>query len=181
VSTRPRLHTLFQGTKVRHLLIEGADPGAKNLIQLENGVPTVIFTGKQYEVEQKAHSLMAEWSKTERFEYRKDGDPPAFEALRPTITLVTLMGYTRIHDPKQQKGMNLIGVVPLAQWRGWKDKNGDDYEYGFDGTTIFGQPKVTAAHGVNMEPKTNEEFVATLKKVGELRKSLGPTHTFILG
>lgn len=52
---------------------------------------------------------------------------------------------------------------------------------GFDGITIFGQPKVTTAHGVNMEPKTNEEFVATMKKVVELRKILGPTHTFILG
>ena len=178
--THPRLHTLFQRAKVRHLLIEFADP-ASNLIQLENGVATVIFKGKQYEVEEKADLLMGEWIKTESFEYRKDDDPPVFEALRPTIALLMSMGYTKIYDPKQQKGMNLIGEVPLAQWRGWKDKNGDDYEYGFDGTTIFGQPKVTAAHGINMEPKTTEEFVAVLKQVVKLRESLGPTHTFILG
>ena len=178
---RPRLHTLSQGSRVRRLLIEGNDLADKTLSQLVDGVRTVVARGKQYEVENKADSLMQEWIKNEGFEYRKEGGPPAFEPLQPTITLVMLMGYTKIYDPKQKKGMNLIGEVPLAQWQGWKDKNGEDYEYGFNGTTLYGKPKVTAKHGVNMTPKNNEELIAVLRQATQIEKSLGPVQTFILG
>jgi hypothetical protein len=181
VNSHPRLHTLSRGAKVRHLLIDGDDPAAKSLIQLENGVRTVVATGTEYEMGEKAKSMIRRWTKTEGFKRREDGGPPVFESLQPTMTLVTLMGYTKIYDPKQKKGRNLLGEVPLAQWPGWRDKNGADYEYGFTGTTIYGQPKVTAKHGLNMTPKTDEELFAALKKAIAIRKSLGPENTFIIG
>jgi len=174
------LHTLFNGANVRHLLIEGDDPASESLIQLENGVRTVVARGTEYEMREKAKSLTRDWMTKEGFECTEDGGPPAYEPLQPTIAVATLMGYTKICDPKCKQGMNLLGEVPLASWQGWKDKNGDDYEYGFNGLTIFGRPKVTANHGVNMRPKT-DEFFAALKKAVEIRKSLGPDHQFLLG
>lgn len=165
---------------MRHLLIEGSDPGAMNLCQLVDGVHSVVATGKQYEMEEKAHSVMTEWKTEEGFEYKKDGDPPVFEPLKHAIALAMLMGHTKVVDPKHKQPRNPLGQVPLASWQGWKDKSGADYEYGFTGSTLYGQPKVTAKHGVNMTPKDNTEFLASLKKVVEIRKALGPEHEFLL-
>ena len=164
---------------MRHLLIEGSDAGAISLCQLVNGVHTIVATGTQYEMDKKAQSMMAEWAQ-EGFKYKRDGDPPIFEPLKDAVALAILMGYTKVVDPKHKQQSNFLGQVPLASWQGWKDKSGTDYEYGFTGATLYGQPKVTTKHGVNMTPKDNAEFLASLKKVIEIRKALGPEHEFLL-
>jgi hypothetical protein len=181
VTHRPTLYTLSKGSTVRHLLIEGDDPGAKTLSQLVDGVRTVVAIGTHYEMDQKAISVMQDCMKNEDFEYRKDGDPPVFESRKAIIALTTTMGYTTVYDPKCKKGLNMLGQAPLAQWQGWVDKLGNDYEYGFTGTTIYVQPKVTANHGLNLTPKDNQEFIATLKKAIEIRKSLGPEQELVIG
>lgn len=109
MNSHPRLHTLSHGAKVRHLLIEGDDPATKRLIQLENGVRTVVATGTEYEMGEKAKSMMRQWTKADGFKRREDGGPPVFESLQPTIALVTLMGYTKIYDPKQKNGTPFRG------------------------------------------------------------------------
>jgi hypothetical protein len=177
----PTLFTLFQGSTVRHLLIEGNDPGVMNLSQLVDGVRTVVATGTSYEMNKKADFIVEEWMKKESFKYKKHGDPPVFESLKDAVTLALLMGHTGVFDPKSAKGLNNpLGQVPLASWQGWQDKSGSDYEYGFTGTTLYGQPKVTAKHGVNLTPKDNAEWIANVNKALQIRKALGPEHEFLL-
>src|SRR6266702_2691919 len=109
---RPTLFTLYERSRVRHLLIEGSDPGEMSLCQLVDGVRTVVATGTQYEMDKKAHSVMQEWMGQEGFEYKKQGDPPVFEPLKHAITLAMLMGHTKVVDPKCKQGLNLLGQVP---------------------------------------------------------------------
>lgn len=176
-----RVYTLHKGSAVRHLLIEGDDNAAKTLSKLEDGERTVVATGTHYEMDQKATSLMGEWMKNEGFKYRKDADPPVFESLKAVVALTTLVGYQHVYDPKCKNMRNMTGLVPLAHWQGWKDTLGNDYEYGFTGTTIFVQPRVTANHGVNMRPKDNQELMETFRKAIAVRKSLGPEQELVIG
>ncbi|MGA8503615.1 MAG: hypothetical protein WB683_18835 [Candidatus Sulfotelmatobacter sp.] len=173
---RPTLHTLHRGREVRHLLIEGDDHSARTLSQVFDGVRTVIDKGTTYEMNEKAQALWQGWMKSERFEYQKDGQPPAaFESLQAVVALLLLMKYKQIFDPKcVNPRTNPLGVVPLAQWKGWIDAKGDGYEYSYGGgPSLFGQPKITLKHG--------KDLIATLKKGAELSKSLGPSYTFTLG
>ncbi len=179
VGSYPTLHTMNKGAQVRHLLIVGHSPSAMKLVQLADGVETAVSTGTQYEVGQDATVAMEEWRR-EGFTYRKDSDPP-FEPFRPTLALLTRMGYTKIFDSECKKGLNLLGEVPLTRWQGRTDKLGNDYEYGYTTMKLHARPRVTAEHGVNMRPATNEEFVATIGRSLDIRKSLGPDAEFILG
>jgi hypothetical protein len=97
------------------------------------------------------------------------------------VALLMRMGFTKIFDPAQKRGANALGELPLAQWQGRTDRRGDDYEYGYISMKLYAQPRVTAAHGVNMQPATNEEFFVEIKKAVEIRKSLGPDAEFVLG
>ncbi len=180
ISNRPTLHTMSKGSQVRHLLLVGDNPSVMNLVRLLDGVESTIATGTRYEVDQEAVVAMQEWRR-EGFTHRKDSDPPAFELLRPTLALLLRMGYTRIFDSRHKKGSNLLGEVPLTQWQGCEDKLGNDYEYGYTYAKLYAQPRVTAEHGLNMRPATNEEFWVTIKKAVEIRKSLGASAEFILG
>ena len=167
------LRTLHRLSEVRHLLVQGDDLGAQVLSSLINGVRTEIDRGPVYKMEEKADSLMQEWMK-EGFEYRNESGPPVFEPLRDILALAKLMGYTSVTHRQH------LASVPLDRWHGCKDRNDDDYEYGYTGLTIYAQPKVTAKHGVNMVPRTNEEFFAELKKAVQIRKGLGPDREFLL-
>jgi hypothetical protein len=175
------VYTLHHRSTVRHLLIEGDDNGAKTLSKLEDGERTVVATGTHYEMDQKATSVMREWIKNEGFRYRKDGDPPVFESLEAIVALTTSVGYQHIYDPNYKTMRNMLGQVPLAQWQGRKDTLGNDCEYGFTGTTIYVQPRVTANHGVNMKPKDNQELMETFRKAIAIRKSLGPEQELVIG
>jgi hypothetical protein len=98
---QPTLYTLHKGSMVRHLLIEGDDPGAKTLSRLDNGVRTVVATGTHYEMDQKAMSLIKDWGQSEGFKWRSDDGPPVFESLPEIIALTKLMGHTELYDFKQ--------------------------------------------------------------------------------
>jgi hypothetical protein len=174
---RPTPHTLYRGREVRHLLIEGNDPGAMTLSQVFDGVRTVIDTGTSYEMSKKADAMWQEWITGEGFEYQKDGSFFAFESLEAVVALVLLMRYTVIHDSKCESPRNLTGVVPLVQWKGWTDKNGDSYMYSFSGgPSLYGRPDVAIRH--SLKPlKTIAEMADTVKK----ENALGPSHTFTLG
>jgi hypothetical protein len=88
-----------------------------------------------------------------------------------------LMGHTGVYDSKH----NLPVTVPLDRWQGCRDANGDDYQYGYTGTTIEALPRVTTKHGVSMVLSTNtQEMVAQMAKIIEIRKALGPDRSFLL-
>lgn len=172
----PTLYTVEKGSTVRHLLIEGDDPGAKTLSKLENGVSTVVDTGTHYEMDEKALALIKDLCQKEDFSWKND-NAPVWESLREIVALAKLMGHTSLHDVRYITAPD----VPLDRWQGCKDKNGDDYMYWYTGTTIVACPRVTAKHGVSMVLSTNtQELVAQLAKIGEIRKALGPERTFLL-
>jgi hypothetical protein len=177
LSQQPTLHSLHRGSTVRHLLIEGNDPGAKTLSRLDNGVRTVVATGTHYEMDQKAMALIEEWCQNEEFKWRGEDGVPVWESLRDVLALAKLMGHTSLYDFKH----NLPVTVPLDRWQGCKDKNGDDYQYGYTGTTIEACPRVTAKHGVSMVLSSNtQEMVGQLAKIIEIRRALGPDRKFVL-
>lgn len=172
---QPSLYSLHKGSTVRHLLVEGNDPGAKTLSRLDNGVRTVVATGTHYEMDQKAMALIQEWCENEGFKWRSDDGAPVWESLQGVVALAKLMGHTNLYEATHIFGT----AVPLDRWQGCRDKNGDDYQYGYTGTMIEALPRVTAKHGINMSP-SNEELFAMLSKSIEIRKALGPNRRFML-
>ncbi len=168
-----RLRTFNRRSEVRHLLIEGEDASTRTLSTLVNGVRTEVERGPLYKMEERADALTEQWA-DEGFEYRSDNGPPAFEPLRHVITLAKLMGHATVMQAGHPAS------IPLERWAGCRDANGDEYEYGYDGLNLYAQPKVTAKHGVNMQPKTHEEFIAEISKAIKIRKALGPDRQFIL-
>jgi hypothetical protein len=98
-----------------------------------------------------------------------------WESLHDVVALAKLMGHTSVFDFKH----NLPVTVPLDRWQGCRDKNGDDYQYGYAGTTIEAWPKVTARHGITMTP-TSEELLDWMGKVVKIRTALGPDRRFLL-
>jgi hypothetical protein len=178
---RPTLHTLHKGREVRHLLIEGDDPGAMKLNQVVGGVRTVLANGTSYEMNKQADTMRQEWMQSERFEYQKHGQFTAYESLQAVVSIALLMRYKVIHDPKCVNLRNPLGVVPLATWKGWTDANGDSYMYSLNDPSLFGRPDVIARHPINLTPKTNAEMFETLSKAAQIEKTLGPSHTFVLG
>ena len=175
--------------EVRHLLIQESDgPGKTNLSQLTAGVQTPIATGTQFEMIQKADQLTQLWTANEGFKFPKEGTP-VFESLDRTIALAKIMGYTTVYDSKYKnltgpdpRRLNATGEVPLTGWPGQRSgKSGGGYEYAFEGMKIIANPALPRDHGLNMAPKTNEEFFAVMKQAIALKAAIGPTVEFLLG
>lgn len=184
MSTCQILHTLkkeIPGKEVRHLVLNLENgPGAAILSQLSNAVETPIATGTQYEMGQKANAVAEEWRANEEFNYTSDHQL-VFDSLKNTVALAALMGHTFVYDARYKSQRDLIGEVPLSQWPGLAPKNGGGYLYAFDGMTIIAEPTLPANHGIKMEFKTSQETLAVLKKVAELRDTVGPRVEFLLG
>jgi hypothetical protein len=169
-----RLRTFSLGSDVRHLLIQGEDNASWTLSTLINGVRTEVEHGPLYKMEESADTLTKQWC-DEGLRWRGDNSPPVWEPLRHVVTLVKLLGHNTVMEAGH------LATIPLDRWTGCRDKNGDDYIYGYDGgMNLYAQPNVSARHGLNMEPKTNEEFIALTKKAIEIRKALGPDRHFFL-
>lgn len=178
-------HTLAKekhpGREVRHLLIESENgPGATNLFQVSAGVVTKVASGTEYETRTKAEELAREWAKKEGFELSSDRNP-AFEPLKHTISLARFMGHRVLYDPRAKGGMNFTGAVPLEKWAGMAAKNGGGYEYAFTGTKILARPTLPPNHGLDMNPKDNQEWAATMQKVVQILNTVGPGDEFVLG
>lgn len=167
--------------QIRHLIVVPVD-GAKVtvLMQLVSGTQTEIATGTEYDMGQKADSVLLEWAK-EGFRYQREREP-AYEDLKSTVSLATLMGYKVVYDPTyvNVRRMNFTGAVPLAEWPGRLGKNGGAYQYAFTGTTILASPTLPPGHGINMAPST-EEFIQTMRQATELQKTVGAFVELVLG
>src|SRR5258708_33319476 len=130
----PTLHTMVRQSpyEARHLLIRSVDGSlVTNLIQLVSGNETGLGAGTEYEMDRKAEALMEEWAR-EGFRPLREPNERAWESLRETIALLSLMGYNVVydHDYKDLRG-NFTGAVPLDQWQGKQGKNGGSYKYAF--------------------------------------------------
>lgn len=156
--------------EVRRLLIHLVNgPGLTTLSQLIGTAHTVIATGTQYEVEQRADSLAQLWLK-EGFESPSENSPPPYESLEAVVKISSIMGHTQISVPSR---VNPIGAVPLTQWRGLVPKNNGSYEYAFDGFYIHAQGALPPNHNL-MWPNDSKEWPAFLAKIKALREAVGP-------
>jgi hypothetical protein len=169
--------------EVRHLLIRSIDgTRVTTLAQLISVSETLIATGTEYEMKQKAEALTEEWAR-EGFHFPSKNEQ-AWDSLVALVALLTLMGYSVVYDPDYvnlQKG-NVTGAVPLAQWPGKHGKKGGGYRYAFMGTTLLAWPtQLPAGHGINMEPATSEEFMRTMQQAVKLQREIGPGYEFVLG
>jgi hypothetical protein len=187
MNDHPTLHTMIKDMtknsphQVRHLIVVPVDGSKVTLLmQLISGTQTEIATGTEYEMGQKADSVMQEWAK-EGFRYQREREP-AYEDLKSAVTLAMLMGYKVVYDPTyvDVRRMNLTGAVPLAKWPGRYGKNGGGYQYAFTGTTILASPTLPPGHGINMAPST-EEFIKTMRQTIELQKTVGSLVELVLG
>ncbi|MGD0790138.1 MAG: hypothetical protein ABR920_00080 [Terriglobales bacterium] len=184
-STPHILHTLEKKgsprNEVRHLLIDLANgSGAAILSQVTNAVETHVATGTQFEMGQRADALAQDWTANEGFKSSPQ-DQRVFDSLKNTAALAMAMGYTIVYDPRFKNGRQLLGEVPLNQWPGMTPKNGGGYEYAFDRGWIFAEPTLPPNHGRNLQYRTNEEFLAVMKIILELKASVGDSGKFPLG
>lgn len=184
MSARQIVHTLKKdgpAKEVRHLLLNLENgPGAATLSQLINAIETPIAAGTQYEMGQKADEVAEVWRANEEFKYTSDNSP-AFDSLKNTIALAALMGHTFVYDARYKSQRDLIGEVPLSQWPGMTPKNGGGYLYAFDGMKIIAEPTLPPNHGISMEFKTPQQTLTVMKKIAELRDTVGPRVEFLLG
>lgn len=181
---KPTLHaTLRNGDEVRHLLIYPVD-GAREtkLVQLSDSVETLIATGPQYEMRQRADALAQLWITSDGF---KSQDGPVFESLERTVALATRMGFTIVWDSRFTKldrpPLNPTGAVPLATWPGMTPKNGGAYLYALDQMRLLARPTLPRGHKLGVAPSDPKEFVAFMKKATELLDTVGPSVEFLLG
>lgn len=171
--------------EARHLLIDLVD-GAKEtqLIQLSHGHETLIATGTQFEMTQKANELAKLWIDNEGFEFQP-GDKPAYEPLGHTIALAVRMGFKVVYDPASGKTspphMNFTGAVPLTAWSGLTAKNGGSYVYAFDGMMLLARPTLPSWRGTVTAPTGGREFAAFMLKIKAELDGVGPFREFILG
>jgi len=183
----PTLHTMVKDAtmtsthEVRHLIAVPVDGSKVSVLrQLASGTQTEIATGTEYEMGQKADSIMQEWAKG-GFRYQRKREP-AYEDLNSTVTLAILMGYKVVYDPTyvDARRMNLTGAVPLAKWPGCSDKNGCGYQYAFTGTTILASATFLPHHGINLASSA-EEFIQKMRQAVELQKTVRSLVELILG
>ena len=186
VNEQPRLHTMVKeaasSVEARHLLLHTPNgPSHATLQQFASGVVTDIGTGTEYEMNQKADSVMQEWARPGFRFPRKDEQ--VFESLGRTTTLARLMGHSEVYDPEKYRDVrtgNLTGAVSLADWPGRHGKNGGGYHYAFAGTKIIASPTLPPGHGINLAP-SREEFVSTMRQIISLQKTVGLVTEFVLG
>ena len=183
----PTLHTMVKDAKktsqhqVRHLVVVPVDGSKVTLLmQLISGTQTELATGTQYEMGEKADTVMQQWA-GEGFRFQREREP-AYEDLQSAVTLAMLMGYKVVFDPNyvNVRQRNLTGAVPLANWPGRSGKNGGGYLYAFTGTTLLASPQLPPGHGINMAP-SNEEFVQSMRRAMELQKTVGQFAELVLG
>jgi hypothetical protein len=163
--------------QIRHLLLQSIDDArVRSLSEMVNGVETQIAEGTKYEMEQKAQ----EYITAGKYRIARD-DEKVFEPLGNTVALAKACGFKTIYDGRYKKLPNALGEVPLDIWPGLTGKNGGGYEYAFDAMKILARPTLPPNHGLNMRPKTKEEYVEVMRKSIEILKTVGPAAEFILG
>jgi hypothetical protein len=163
--------------EVRHLLLDSID-GAHTVVfsEMANGVETELARGTQYEMEGKARERISSGN----FQATPD-DEKVFEALRNTVALASACGYRTVYDGRNKSALNIVGQVPLSEWRGMEGKNGGGYEYALDGMKILARPTLPPNHGLNMKPATNQECLEVIREASKILESVGPAVEFVLG
>jgi hypothetical protein len=181
---RPWLYaTLTKGKEVRHLLILFLNgSAATELVQLSDGFDSSIATGTEYEMKEKADSIVQLWVTQDNFARPREGF--AFESLARTIALAMKMGYTTVYDRSYAKmdrpPFNLTGAVSLSTWPGMSPKNGGGYEYALDQMRLHARPTLPPSPEPLIAPSGGKEFAAFVLKHKAILDTVGPFAEFIL-
>jgi len=181
---KPLLYaTLANAQETRHLLIFFENGSSEtNLIQITNGVETLVFTGTEYEAKQKADALVQLWKTEENFIRSREGY--AYEPLERTIALAKKMGFTIVYDPRFKKvdrpPLNLTGAVSLSSWLGMMAKNGGGYAYALDQMRLYARPTLPPSSEPLIAPSDGREFAAFMLKQKAVLDAVGPFQEFIL-
>ncbi len=106
-------------------------------------------------------------------------DTPNFGSLDDAKAAATASGYKVVYDDRYNSTppLNVTGAVSLKEWPGISGKNGEAYEFWFDGGYIHARPAISSSD-VNVDPKNTLEF---LRRVIEIRKAIGPEIPFLVG
>ena len=160
---------------VSHLLLDSSTRPAA-LIEMRDGVERTIATGTEHDMHEKA----VEHVVTGKFQVRKDGYAPFYEPLKNAVALAVACGHKSVYVQRRTGGITLPSEYPLSQWRGLTGTNGAPYEYGFDGTSIHARPKLPP-DSVNLHPADAKEALQVMLKAGQIRDSLGPSVSVLLG
>ena len=183
---KPRLYATLANApvkSVRHLLILFVDGSRETqLVQICDGVETIILTGTEYEARQKADSLIEGWVTQEGFARPREGY--AFEPLGRTISLARKMGFTVVYDERFKNikwpNPNFTGAAALSSWPGMSPKNGGGYLYALDQMRLHARPTLPLSYVPVEAPTEGREFAAFLLKHKALLDSVGPLREFIL-
>lgn len=181
---KPRLYaTLENAQEVRHLLIFFVNGSSETkLIQIINGVETLVLTGTEFEAKQKADSLAKLWVTEGKFVRPREGY--AYEPLERTIALAKMMGFTIVYDPRFKKvdrpPLNFTGAVSFSSWPGMTAKNGGRYVYALDQMRLYARPTLPSSSEPLIAPSDGKEFAAFMLKHKAILDAVGPFQEFIL-
>jgi hypothetical protein len=174
------LHTSLSktpGFEARHLLIEFVNGSRETkLIQMSNGSDTILDTGTEYDMTQKADALARDWKINEGFTTPKQNEY-VFEPLQRTIALAMRLGFTILFD---QRG-KLPVTVPLNTWPGLTAKNSGIYVYAFNQEQILAWPTLPLDHPLSAFPADSKDHVNHLAKINNFLNTVGAAETFTLG
>jgi len=171
-TNKPRLYATLTNAaekSVRHLLVFFVDGSRETqLIQICDGVESLVLTGTEFETRQKADALIQQWVTQENFIRPRDGF--AFEPLERTISLAKRMGFKIVYDERFKSmtlpNPNLTGAAALSAWPGMTPSNGGGYLYALDQMRLHARPTLPPSQEPLIAPRDGKEFVVPKATAG---------------
>jgi hypothetical protein len=185
-TNKPRLYATLTNAaekSVRHLLVFFVDGSRETqLVQICDGMETLVLTGTEFETREKANALIQQWVTQENFTRPHDGY--AFEPLERTISLARRMGFKVVYDARFKNmtwpNPNLTGAAALSSWPGMAPENGGGYLYALDQMRLHAQPTLPPGGEPLVAPTDGKEFAAFILKHKAVLDTVGPPREFIL-
>jgi hypothetical protein len=183
---KPQLYATLTNAaekSVRHLLVFFVDGSRETqLIQICDGVESLVLTGTEFETRQKADALIQQWVTQENFIRPRDGF--AFEPLERTISLAKRMGFKIVYDERFKSmtwpNPNLTGAAALSAWPGMTPSNGGGYLYALDQMRLHARPTLPPSQEPLIAPRDGKEFATFILKHKAVLDTVGPYREFIL-
>jgi hypothetical protein len=185
-TNKPRLYATLTNAaekSVRHLLVFFVDGSRETqLIQICDGVESLVLTGTEFETRQKADALIQQWVTQENFIRPRDGF--AFEPLERTISLAKRMGFKIVYDERFKSmtwpNPNLTGAAALSAWPGMTPSNGGGYLYALDQMRLHARPTLPPSQEPLIAPRDGKEFATFILKHKAVLDTVGSYREFIL-
>jgi hypothetical protein len=183
---KPQLYATLTNAaekSVRHLLVFFVDGSRETqLVQISDGVESLLLTDTEYETRERANTLIQQWVTQENFTRPRDGY--AFEPLERTVSLAKRMGFKVVYDARFKSmtwpNPNITGAVDLSLWPGMIPKNGGGYLYALDQMRLHARPTLPPSEEPLVAPTEGKEFAAFILKHKAVLDTVGSYREFIL-